>query len=73
MASERDVGDLVTAVERGSPHEAISAYSETEGVDAIVMGTTGQRGVEERLLGSVAEMVIRTARVPVITVTAEHG
>jgi nucleotide-binding universal stress UspA family protein len=73
MATERGLGDLVTAVERGTPHEAITAYAEARDVDAIVMGTTGQRGVEEILLGSVAEMVIRTATVPVVTVTAENA
>jgi nucleotide-binding universal stress UspA family protein len=32
------------------------------------MGTTGRRGTERLLLGSVAETVVRTAPVPVITV-----
>jgi nucleotide-binding universal stress UspA family protein len=38
--------------------------------DLIVMGTHGRRGLERALLGSVAEKVVRQARVPVLTV---HG
>ncbi|MBO4246636.1 universal stress protein [Halomicrobium sp. IBSBa] len=72
MASERDIGTLVTAVEHGSPHEAITAYVDANDIDAIVMGTTGTRGIGEILLGTVAELVVRTAPVPVITVTAEE-
>ncbi|ACV48931.1 MULTISPECIES: universal stress protein [Halomicrobium] len=72
MASERDIGTLVTAVEHGSPHEAITAYVDANDIDAIVMGTTGTRGIGEMLLGTVAELVVRTAPVPVITVTAEE-
>ena len=72
MASERDIGTLVTAVEHGSPHEAITAYVDANDIDAIVMGTTGTRGIGEVLLGTVAELIVRTAPVPVITVTAEE-
>jgi len=72
MASERDIGTLVTAVEHGSPHEAITAYVDANDIDAIVMGTTGTRGIGEILLGTVAELIVRTAPVPVITVTAEE-
>ncbi len=36
--------------------------------DAIVMGTHGRRGLAHLLLGSVAERVIRSAEVPVVTV-----
>ncbi len=39
-----------------------------EETDMIVMGTHGQDGVEEMFLNSNAEKVIRTAKVPVLTV-----
>jgi nucleotide-binding universal stress UspA family protein len=71
MAAERGVPDLVTAVERGTPHEEITAYVEAHDIDAIVVGTTGRRGIGEKLLGSAAEMVVRTASVPVVAVTTE--
>jgi len=38
--------------------------------DLIVMGTHGRHGLERALLGSVAEKVVRMARMPVLTV---HG
>jgi nucleotide-binding universal stress UspA family protein len=38
--------------------------------DLIVMGTHGRRGVSHLMLGSVAERVVRTAPVPVLTVGA---
>ena len=37
-------------------------------VDLIVMGTHGRRGLSRALLGSVAEYVVRTSNVPVLTV-----
>lgn len=36
--------------------------------DLIVMGTHGRSGLPHMLLGSVAERVVRTAKVPVLTV-----
>lgn len=52
------------------------AWSEIDGAarqleaDLVVMGTHGRKGVARALLGSVAEKVVRTASVPVLTV---HG
>jgi nucleotide-binding universal stress UspA family protein len=39
--------------------------------DLIVMGTHGRRGIDHLILGSVAEGVVRTARVPVLLVRGE--
>lgn len=55
-------------VVRGTPHEAIASVAEQDHVDLIVMGTHGRTGLSHLLLGSVAERVVRTARVPVMTV-----
>ena len=38
------------------------------GIDLIVMGTHGRRGLSRALLGSVAENVVRTAPCAVLTV-----
>jgi len=38
--------------------------------DLIVMGTHGRRGLTRALLGSVAESIVRTATIPVLTI---HG
>jgi nucleotide-binding universal stress UspA family protein len=40
------------------------------GADLIVMGTHGRHGLEHLILGSVAEQVIRTSQLPVLTLTA---
>jgi nucleotide-binding universal stress UspA family protein len=50
---------------------AIMEYAEDEGVDLIVMGTHGRRGVGRFVLGSVAEEVVRQAPCSVMTVRAD--
>jgi nucleotide-binding universal stress UspA family protein len=52
----------------GSPAEAIVEAAKSEGVDLIVMGTHGRSGVARLLMGSVAEVVVRHAPCPVLTV-----
>ena len=44
--------------------------AEREHADLIVMGTHGRKGVMHALLGSVAEKIVRTAKIPVLTVNA---
>jgi len=56
-----------TTVERGRPHETICEYAEREGVDLVAMGTHGRTGLDRLLIGSVAERVVRTSPVPVLT------
>lgn len=52
----------------GEPRKAILEYAANNGIDAIVMGTRGRRGVGRLLLGSVTESVVRDATVPVLVV-----
>ncbi|MHC1625192.1 MAG: universal stress protein [Methermicoccaceae archaeon] len=52
----------------GRAAEEIVKYADENKIDLIVMGTLGRSGLERILLGSVAERVIRTSNVPVITV-----
>lgn len=59
-----------TAVVTGLTAKEIVRYATDNGMDLIVMGTHGRRGVAHLLLGSVAEHVVRTAHCPVLTV---HG
>jgi nucleotide-binding universal stress UspA family protein len=68
-----DPDDLAveTAVLHGFPSEEILRYVEREGVDLVVMGTHGRRGLERVLLGSVAANVVRRSPVPVVTVRGE--
>jgi nucleotide-binding universal stress UspA family protein len=67
-AARHDVTNLRTHVTHGTPVDEIIDYVESNDVHAVVMGTTGRRGTDRVLLGSVAEKVVRTAPVPVITV-----
>jgi len=69
-AQRRGIDDIVRHVEDGAPAETILDVIESEDIDAVVMGTTGRRGITRILLGSVAEKTVRSAPVPVITV---HG
>jgi nucleotide-binding universal stress UspA family protein len=57
-----------TAVVIGNPAEEIVTYANKKGIDLIVMGTHGRRGLERTLMGSVADHVIKNAAVPVLTV-----
>lgn len=61
-----DVEELV--VDAVSPHEAILEVAEERQVDLIVMGTHGRTGLARAVIGSVADRVVRHARVPVVLV-----
>ncbi len=57
----------------GRPSQRIVEYATEHGGDLIVMGTHGRGGLDRLLLGSVAERVVRSAPVPVMTVQATDG
>jgi nucleotide-binding universal stress UspA family protein len=59
---------LSTRVAEGAPAEAITGVAQAEHFDLIVIGTHGRTGVRRLLLGSVAERVVRSSQVPVMTV-----
>ncbi|WP_375137158.1 universal stress protein [Halostella litorea] len=67
LAENRGVA-VETALLDGSPSKEIVRYAEAEGCDLVVMGTHGRGGIDRLLLGSVAERVVRSADVPVLTV-----
>lgn len=60
--------EIVLDVIRGKNHEAIDHYAQTHEIELIVMATHGHTGLSHLLLGSTAELVVRTARCPVLTV-----
>jgi nucleotide-binding universal stress UspA family protein len=62
-----------TAVKRGRPYETIREYIDHAGIDLVTMGTHGRTGLDRLLLGSVAERVVRTSPVPVLTARADDG
>jgi nucleotide-binding universal stress UspA family protein len=70
-AETHGVTNTVRHIEHGTPIEGILDTIESSDIHAVVMGTTGRRGTDRILLGSVAEKTVRSASVPVITVG--HG
>jgi nucleotide-binding universal stress UspA family protein len=57
-------------VKQGDACQSVNETVEEVKADLVVMGTHGRRGLPRYLIGSVAEKVVRTARVPVLTVHA---
>lgn len=59
---------VMTAVLEGHPSSELNTYAENNTIDLIVIGTHGRRGLDRLLIGSVADKVIREAKVPVLVV-----
>ncbi len=57
----------------GVPYEAIQRTADDQRATMIVIGTHGHTGLDRWLLGSVAEKVVRTARIPVLAVRTVTG
>jgi nucleotide-binding universal stress UspA family protein len=62
------VDRVVTSISEGPPSREIVEYARRERCDLVVMGTHGRGGLNRLLLGSVAERVVRSSEVPVLTV-----
>jgi len=56
----------------GIPSDSIDRTAADYGADVIVVGTHGRRGVERLVLGSVAEMLVKTAHCPVLVVRPKN-
>jgi len=52
----------------GRPSRTIRETIDGEGVDLVVMGTSGKHGMDRFILGSVAEKIVRTAPCPVLVI-----
>jgi nucleotide-binding universal stress UspA family protein len=69
VARVGDRGVKVDGVLRqGNPPDEIVAAAQALACDAIVIGTHGRKGLAHALMGSVAERVVRTSPVPVLTI-----
>ena len=64
-ATDREVE---TAIREGKPASTIDGYARKVGADLVAMGTRGRHGENRFLVGSVAERVVRTCPLPVLTV-----
>ncbi len=63
-----DFRDFRKKIVYGSPEEEILKAIESEGIDLVVMGTHGRKGLESVIFGSVARDIVRKSPVPVLTV-----
>ena len=69
LAEDAGVESVIGAVESGtSIDRTVRSYVEEHGVDVVVLGTHGRTGLDRYVLGSVAERLVRTSPVPVLTV-----
>jgi len=55
-------------VAQGSPADKIIETAKKEGIDLIIMGTHGRKGLELAIFGSVCDKVVRNAPCPVLTI-----
>jgi len=65
---ERTGRQVITAVREGNPTAEITDYAREHDADVVAMGTRGRHGEHRFLIGSVAERLVRTCPVPVLTV-----
>ncbi len=71
IRKETENPDFITdeiLVERGVPEDKILAAAEDRGCDIIVLGSHGQKGIVEALLGSTARRVVRRSKKPVLVI-----
>ncbi len=64
----KDIKKVETKVMLGSPAEKILEFAKQQGVDLIIMGTHGRKGLEAKIFGSVCLKVARDADMPVVTI-----
>lgn len=67
----KDVPGAKSLVAVGYAPETIVEVAQAEGCGLILMGTHGRTGLSRLLFGSVAERVVKTSPVPVLTVRPE--
>ena len=60
--------DITTRIEKGIPFKDVLRVEEEEDVSVVVIGSHGKSCINEMLLGSVSEKVIRKSHKPVLVV-----
>jgi nucleotide-binding universal stress UspA family protein len=68
LAAQYGPARVETLLRTGDARDVIVDAAKELGVELIVMGTHGRRGVRRALIGSIAEGVLRTAPCPVLTI-----
>ncbi|MFB6201918.1 MAG: universal stress protein [Halorhabdus sp.] len=67
-ANEAGLSVVATELAAGRPASNIVEYVNEKGIDHVVMGSHGRKGLSRLVLGSVAERVLRRSTVPVTIV-----
>ncbi len=62
---------IVTVVLDGHPAEELDMYADSQDIDLVVIGTHARKGLDRLLIGSVADKVVRGAKVPVLIVRSQ--
>jgi nucleotide-binding universal stress UspA family protein len=52
----------------GDIGEEILHYIQSAGIDLVMIGTHGRKGIERIVFGSVADRVVKSSSVPVLTI-----
>ncbi len=65
--------DVETHVVRGTPHRRINGIAGAVGADLILVGSRGKSPLENRVIGSTARNLARTAVVPLLVDRIERG
>jgi nucleotide-binding universal stress UspA family protein len=67
---DRGGGSVRAEVISGRVEESIAGFVEDQKIDVIIMATHGRSGVSRWVMGSVADRVLRSSRIPVLMVRA---
>jgi nucleotide-binding universal stress UspA family protein len=64
---------MTPLLKQGDARKVILAQAKELDADLVCIGTHGRRGIARALIGSVAEGVVRSSPIPVVTVHAPAG
>ncbi len=64
---------LETRVAVGKPSQKILELANQEGIDLIIMGTHGRKGLEYTIFGSVCREVMRDSPCPVVSINPQKA
>jgi len=70
IARERSSAEmgLVPVVRQGIAHREIVRFVREQGIDLVILSSHGRTGITHFLLGSIAEKVVHSSPVPVLTI-----